>query len=78
MFFGGDTGHRLEPVGKVGGAFFNSPVFHGIGDHIGHRRFQVFTQFHGPMQRFIRIFWQTFLHDLVIKDHAAKKFRNIF
>jgi len=36
VFFGGDAGHGLKPMGIMGGAFLQRPILHGIGHHIGH------------------------------------------
>ena len=35
VFARGDIGHRLEPVGEMGGAFFHGPLLHGLSDLIG-------------------------------------------
>ena len=32
---GGDAGHGLEPVGKVGGPLLQSPLLHGVGHRLG-------------------------------------------
>ena len=34
MLFGGDAGHRLEPVGVMGGAELDRPFLHFVGDDI--------------------------------------------
>ena len=56
LFLGGDAGQRLEPMGEMGSAFFNSPVFHGVCDDASGIRIQLLTQFHRPFQRTIGIF----------------------
>ena len=35
LFFGGDAGHRLEPVGKVRRALLDCPVLHGVCHDLG-------------------------------------------
>ena len=35
VLFGGNARHGLEPVREMGGAFFQRPVFHGVGYHVG-------------------------------------------
>ena len=36
MFFGRYARHGLKPVGVMGGAFINGPVFHGVGHGAGY------------------------------------------
>ncbi|MEI2765512.1 MAG: hypothetical protein V9F82_07485 [Dermatophilaceae bacterium] len=36
VFFGSFAGERLEPVRKVGAAFFLRPFFHAFGHHVGY------------------------------------------
>ena len=40
MLFGGNASHRLEPVGVVGSALFQSPNFHSLSNFIGNIQLQ--------------------------------------
>jgi hypothetical protein len=64
--------HRLEPMGKVGRTFFDSPIFHGICDHIGDVAFQVRALRHRFLECLIDFLRQPFLHNCVVEDHAAE------
>ena len=35
VLLGGDAGERLEPVRVVGGAVFDGPFLHRVGDDVG-------------------------------------------
>ena len=76
MLFGGDTGHGLEPVGIVGGAQLGGPVLHGGGDLVGNGAGQGGAVGHALLPGFIGIGGQTLSHFVLIKDHAAEKFRD--
>ena len=41
MFLSGHTGKGLEPVGIVGRAVVDCPVFHRMGNHVRDRRIQL-------------------------------------
>ena len=67
VFFRGHPGHRLEPVGKVGGPFFQSPFLHGLRHHIGCLCVNGFACFYRVHQLFESLFGKSFLHGLAVK-----------
>ena len=78
MLFGGHTGKGLEPMGIVCRALFNRPILHGIGDHICNGGVDLLALLNGFLQRLEHLIRQALSHDLLIKDHVAKDFRNVF
>ena len=70
VLFSGEAGHRLEPVGEMGGAVFHCPLFHSYGYGIRHLQFQVGAVLNGFFQSFINIFGKLIPHDFVIKYQA--------
>ena len=77
VLFGGDAGHRLEPVGKVGYAMIQCPGLHHIGDDIGYGSVQRLPTGYDLPQTAVGIVGQALLLHCVIKDKAAEQFRNI-
>ena len=75
VLLGGDAGHGLEPVGEVGGALFNGPVLHGVGDHRCHIGVQVLAQLDGFLQGLIGILGQARFHSGIVKNHGRKDIR---
>lgn len=69
-------GHWLEPMGEMSGALLNRPILHGVGHNARHLRVERRSLPHRLLQRFIDILGQSFLHDGLVKDHAAKQFGN--
>ena len=65
-------------MGKMGGAFFDCPIFHSVCHHIGHRRIQAAALGDGAVQRIVGFLGQTLAHHRVAKHHAAKHFGNLF
>ena len=45
MLLGGEAGHRLEPVGIVGGALFQCPCLHAVGNGVGGFQMQMSAVF---------------------------------
>ena len=76
MLLGGNAGHWLEPMGEMSGALLNRPILHGVGHNARHLRVERRSLPHRLLQRFIDILGQSFLHDGLVKDHAAKQFGN--
>ena len=76
VFFGGDAGHRLEPVGVVRCALFNGPILHRIGDDPGDLRIQRGALADRLLERPVYILGHPFLHHHFIEYHASKKFWN--
>ena len=76
MLLGGDAGHWLEPMGEMSGTLLNRPILHGVGHNARHLRVERRSLPHRLLQRFIDILGQSFLHDGLVKDHAAKQFGN--
>ncbi len=68
VLLGGDAGQRLEPVGVVGGTFFDGPILHGVGHHRGHLGGKGNAGDDGLPQGLVGLLGQPLLHDLVIKD----------
>ena len=54
MLLRGDTGERLEPMGVMGGPFFDSPFLHGVGHHVRHLDIQRLTLFDGAHELLVR------------------------
>ena len=78
VFFGGDARHGLEPMGEMGGAVFDRPVFHGGGNGVRHGHIQTSAVLHRPLKRFVDFGRKTALHHLVVEHHTAKIFGNTF
>ncbi len=74
VFFGGDAGHWLEPVRKVGGAFFNRPNFHRVGDGVGDFDVERFAVLNGFFQFLERFFREPLAHRLFVKYVGAVHF----
>ena len=76
MFFRGNAGHGLEPVGVMCRTTFDCPIFHSIGNDIRNGRIQHFASFNGLFQFFIHVFWQVIPHHGIIEYIHAKNFWN--
>ncbi len=76
VFFGGDAGQRLEPVGVVGRAMGDSPVLHGSGHRVGDGSVQLRALVDGFAQRRIDVGGKIGLHHPIIKYQAAEIIRN--
>lgn len=72
----GNTGQRLEPMGKMGGSFFHRSVLHGVGHHRGHVHIQVLPRLDGGLEGFVSLLGQTGLHCGVVKYHGREDFCN--
>ena len=68
MFFCGNPCHRLEPVRKMGGSFFDSPFLHSICDDICRFRAQPFSFIFCPENLRKNIFRQALLHNSFVKN----------
>ena len=77
VLLGRDAGHRLEPVGVVRRALGNRPVLHGGRHDRGDVSVDRRTLPHRLFQLFVNVLGQTFLHDGLIKDHAAEQLGDI-
>ena len=77
VLLGGDSGHRLKPVGKVGGSFFDGPVLHGVGHHVCHAQIQGRSLLNGCFERLVGVFRKPFLHNGVVKHETAEQFWNL-
>ena len=77
VLFGGDAGHGLEPVGKVGDAVVQRPGLHHIGNDIGDIGGQRLPALNDLPKAAVGIVGQAFLLHRVIKDQAAVKLRDI-
>ena len=74
MLFRGNAGHRLEPVGVVGRALADGPVFHRVGDDVRDRLIERGALCHRLFERLEHVLGQTFLHDGFIEHHTAEQF----
>ena len=74
MLFGGNTGHRLKPVGKMGGALFNGPILHGVGNSVCQAHIQRGAIVNGFFQSLVNFLRQALFHGSVIKHGAAENF----
>ena len=74
VLFGSDAGHRLEPVRVMGRAQFQRPVFHRVGDNARDFRIQRLPSLYRTFEGFVSFFWETFLHNGVIKYAFPKPF----
>ena len=76
VLFGGDTGQRLEPMGKVGSAVLYGPILHRVRHSVGHFIIQAAALIDGLLQRGIHLVGQPRFHHAVVKHQTAKIFRN--
>ena len=77
MLFGGDAGHGLEPVGKMGDPLGDGPILHGVGHGVGQIQIEGHSRVDGLAQRLVDILGQTFPHHLVVKDQTAEQLGHI-
>ena len=76
VLFGGDAGHGLEPVGKVGGALFDGPVLHGVGHYGGGGAVEPPSLVHGALHLSEHVLGQSRPHDGVVEDHGTESIRD--
>ena len=69
VLFGGDAGHRLEPVGIVRRALFDRPIAHRLGDNVRLGAGQTLAVLPGGAQCAVDLRRETLLHDGVRKYH---------
>ena len=74
VFLSCDSGHGLEPVCIVSGAFFQSPAFHGMSHCVGNLDVQRLAFLGGFLEFTERILRKTFTHGLFVKDVLAEDF----
>ena len=77
VLFGGDAGHRLEPVSEMGCALFNGPVLHGIGDDGGDVAVHATAILDRLLKLTIRLLGKASLHHFVVKNHGTENFRYV-
>ena len=77
MLFGGDTGHGLEPVGKMGGTVIQRPCLHHVGDDIGHGGIQRLPGAYDLPQAAVGIVGQALLLYRIVKNKASEQFRDV-
>ena len=77
VLFGGDTGHGLEPVGKMGGAVIQRPCLHHVGDDIGHGGIQRLPGAYDLPQAAVGIVGQALLLYRIVKNKASEQFRDV-
>ena len=69
VLLGGDTGHRLEPVSKVGSTLLDSPVLHGVGNDVCNIALEGAALADGALERFIGVLGQALAHDGIVENH---------
>jgi hypothetical protein len=62
----------------MGRALLDSPVLHGVGDHVSDGGVDGTAFFDGLGQGLIDLFGQTGAHDVVIEDHTAEQLGDFF
>ena len=72
VLFRRDPRQGLKPVGIVGRPFFERPILHGVGDHVGHIGPQRQILFNRLPERLVNRFGQPLLHDLSLKTFDPK------
>ncbi len=77
VLLGGDAGHRLEPVGIMGGAFLQRPLLHRVRNDVRHLRLQRLAVLARLPQRPVGRLRQPLLHHRVVEYQAAEHFRNL-
>ena len=75
MLFGGDPGHRLEPVREMRRALFDRPVLHGVRYDCGDLEIEMRALADRPAQGAVGLLGQALAHDGVGKNHAAVNVR---
>ena len=78
MLFGGNAGHRLEPVSIVGGALFDGPVFHRLGHNIRRLKIKAVPFGNRLSDLIIDIGRELRFHRLVAEDIAGEVFGEIY
>ncbi len=71
VLFGGGTGKGLEPVGKVGSAAVDSPLFHGVGDFAGDTRVERCATVDGGEELLANVLGKIGAHGLGVEDVFA-------
>ena len=72
MLLGGNAGHWLKPMGKMGGTVFHGPVLHSCCHCIGNIQIQLSTLVDSFSERLINICRESCAHNSVVKDQASK------
>ena len=73
----GVAGHRLEPVGEMGGAPLNGPVLHGVGNVVGDGQIQSGLIFNALLPGAEGIGGEVLPHRVLVEDHASKQLGEI-
>lgn len=77
VFFRGNAGKRLEPVRKVGSAFFDRPVFHCFGDRVRDFRVKFAALVDSLFKRRVDGFGKTGAHNSVVEHQTSESFGNV-
>ena len=72
VLLGGNAGHGLEPVGKMGCSVLHGPIFHSGGHSICNSQIKLGALVDGLSQGLINILRELCAHHSVIKDQTAK------
>ena len=75
VLFRRDTGHRLEPVGIMGGTVFQRPFLHRMSHYIRNIQVKRLAFLNRLFQRLIGTLGQTFLHRRIVEYKTAKNLR---
>ena len=74
MFLGGDAGHGLEPVGKMGGPLLQGPLLHNVGDGVRIRPAEKAAVGSCIADRPVHVRWKALRHDVLGKNHCPEIF----
>ena len=77
VLFGGDAGHRLEPVRVMGCTLADRPVLHCRCNNSSNIGVDRGALAHGLLQLLVNVLGKTFFHHSVVKHHAAEQLGNI-
>ena len=62
----------------MGRTFFDRPLFHLMGNHIGDLQRQFFSLFHRLFQFFVHFFRQAGLHDRIVKYIFSENLNHVY
>ena len=77
VLFGGDAGHRLEPVGIVGSTLFDGPDLHGIRNLISHIQRKLGTGNDTLLPCVIYFRRKPLLHSSIVENICTENFGDV-
>ena len=75
MLLGGNAGQGLEPVGEMGRAMLNGPVFHSGGNCVGDVIIQACSFVNSLLERLVNIGGKHCFHHSVVKNETSEIIR---